>query len=502
MRTLLIYSNQSRELVPAPPVGLSYVATATRAAGHEVKLLDLAFAQNLLEELAAGIRAFKPEVIGLSIRNIDNVISQRFDSPLKALLEQVAVIREHARTPEGKPVPLVLGGPAVSILAEKALSIFGADYAVVGEGEISFPMLLEALEKGAPLNRISGLCYSNEGKPVRNPTTLLSAFGPSGMQQWVTWKPYQRGGGTWPIQTKRGCPMKCIYCAYPLVEGKQCRLREAGDVVDEIERVMRDIGPRTFEFVDSTFNVPASHAKKICEEIIRRGVKATFTAMGVNPRDLPADLLPLMKRAGFNSVMITAEAGCDPMLKNYCKGFTMEEVNSCIELVKASGLKSMWFFMLGGPGETMDTCEETIRFVETRLTGRKFFTVFFTGIRILPDTALARQAIESGYISPETDFSEGVFYLSPQINEGRVLDRINKAIVSNPCIVHAADGNDSKQQDMLYAVLNALGVAPPYWRYIPEMLMFPPLRYLRDRYPSVTASVIAGASARAPDPSR
>jgi len=499
MRTLLIYSNQSRELVPAPPVGLSYVASATRAAGHEVKLLDLAFSQDLLGELAAGIRAFKPEVVGLSIRNIDNVISQSFNSPLKSLQEQVAVIRANAVNQDGKPVPLVLGGPAVSILAERALGVFGADYAVVGEGEAAFPMLLDAIDKGSPLTGISGLCYNLEGRSVRNPTTLLADFAHSGMQQWIKWEPYQRGGGTWAIQTKRGCPMNCTYCAYPLVEGKNCRMRDPGDVVDEIEQVMRDVRPRTFEFVDSTFNIPASHAKRVCEEILRRGVKANFTAMGVNPRDVPADLFPLMKRAGFNSVMITAEAGCDPMLKNYCKGFRMQEVDSCLELVKASGLKSMWFFMLGGPGETMDTCEETIRFAETRLTGRKFFTVFFTGIRILPDTALARQAVGSGYIPSETDFSEGVFYLSPEISEHRVISRINQAILCNPCIVHAADGNDSKQQDLLYKVLNAFGVAPPYWRYIPEMLMFPPLRYLRDKYPSVPTSAGNGTKEREQD---
>jgi radical SAM superfamily enzyme YgiQ (UPF0313 family) len=487
MRILLIYSNQSRELVPAPPVGLSYVASATRAAGHEVKLLDLAFAEDLMEELTSGIKAFKPDVVGLSIRNIDNVIHQRFDSPLQSLLEQIAVIRAYARTPDGKPVPLVLGGPAISILAEKALAVFGADYAIVGEGEIAFPMLLEALEIGAPLTGVSGLCYSKAGQSVRNRTALMPAFAHSGMQQWVSWKHYQRGGGTWPIQTKRGCPMSCIYCAYPLVEGKRCRLRDPGEVVNEIEQVLRDVGPRTFEFVDSTFNIPASHAIRICEEIIRRGVKASFTAMGINLRDVPADLFSLMKRAGFNSMMITAEAGCDSMLENLSKGYTMQEVNSCLDLAAASGLKSMWFFMLGGPGETMATCEETIRFAETRLTGRQFLSVFFTGIRLLPDTALARQAVEAGYIPPETDLSKGIFYLSPEIDEQRIIDRINQAIFRNPCIVHAAEGSTTGQQSLLYGGLHAMGVAPPYWRFLPEMLSFPPLRYLRGRNPSVRA---------------
>jgi radical SAM superfamily enzyme YgiQ (UPF0313 family) len=486
MRILLIYSNQSRELVPAPPVGLSYVATAAHEAGHEVKLLDLAFAANLLESLARGIDEFKPDLVGLSIRNIDNVISQRFVSPLKSLQDQVGVIRAHARTSTGAPVPLVLGGPAVSILAEKSLAVFGADYAIVGEGEAAFPQLLAALERGTSLSNISGLCYHRNGIPVRNPIALLSDFASSGMQQWINWKPYQQGGGTWPIQTKRGCPMSCIYCAYPLVEGKNCRMRDPGDVVDEITQVLREVRPHTIEFVDSTFNVPASHAMQICEEIIRRGIKSNFTAMGINPRDVPSELFPLMKRAGFNSMMITPEAGCARMLKNYGKGFTMQEVNACLEQAAASGMKSMWFFMLGGPGETMESCEETIRFAEQRLQGRQFLNVFFTGIRILPDTALARHAIKGGYISPDTDFSQGVFYLSPQIDEQQLINRINLAIVRNPSVVHAADGSATRQQAILYRTLSALNIAPPYWRFIPDMLMFPPLRYLRNLSPSQT----------------
>ena len=311
MRVLLVYSNQSRELVPAPPVGLSYVASATETAGHQVKLLDLAFADDIPGKIAQAIEAFAPEVVGLSIRNIDNVIHQRFDSPLQLLQAQIAVIREKARTADGQPVPLVLGGPAISILAEKVLPLFGADYAIVGEGEAVFPALLAALAKGASPARLPGLCYWQDGVAKRNPSTLLPGFVDSGMQQWIDWAPYQHAGGTWPIQTKRGCPMHCVYCAYPLVEGRRFRQREPKEVVDEIEQVLRQHRPRTFEFVDSTFNLPASHSIAICEEIIRRGVKAQFTAMGVNPLDVPPELFPLMKRASFNSVMITPEAAND-----------------------------------------------------------------------------------------------------------------------------------------------------------------------------------------------
>ncbi|HEX6735412.1 MAG TPA: cobalamin-dependent protein [Azonexus sp.] len=487
MRVLLLYSNQSRELVPAPPVGLSYVASAAEAAGHEVRLLDLAFSTDLLAELAQAITAFAPEVVGLSVRNIDNVIQQRFDSPLLALQQQVAVIRDTARTADGRPVPLVLGGPAISILAERTLDVFGADYAVVGEGEAAFPALLGHIAAGTLPQRIPGVCYRRDGVAVRNPSELIAGFADSGMQRWIDWRRYEHEGGTWPIQTKRGCPMSCVYCAYPLVEGRRFRQREPGEVVDEIARVLRDVGPRTFEFVDSTFNLPARHAIAICEEILRRGVKAKFTAMGINPLDVPAELFPLMKRAGFNSMMITPEAACDAMLDNLGKGFSMQHVNRCLDLARTSGLKSMWFFMLGGPGETMATCEESIRFAQTRLTGWQFTSVFFTGIRILPGTVLARQAIERGYLAPDTDFANGVFYLSPEIDEAAVLARVHEAVTRNPSIVQAAEGGTSATQHALYRTLRLFGVAPPYWRFLPTMLSFPPLHYLRSRYPSVVA---------------
>ncbi|HEY5763024.1 MAG TPA: radical SAM protein [Rhodocyclaceae bacterium] len=495
MRVLLIYSNQSRELVPAPPVGVSYVASASEAAGHSTRLLDLAFSRDVAADIRTAIRALRPEVVGLSIRNIDNLVQQRFESPQAALLAQIAVIRREARRADGTPVPLVLGGPAVSVLGEAAITIFDADFAVIGEGETSFPQLLSALEAGdsAALAAVEGLCWRREGEVVVNPVGRLGQFAGSGMERWVDWDAYQRQGGTWPIQTKRGCPMRCSYCSYPLIEGRRGRLREPAEVVDEIERVLREtscnggVRPRTFEFVDSTFNVPASHAIAICEEIIRRRVGTSFTAMGINPRDVPPELFPIMKRAGFNSVMITPESASPAMLENYVKGFTMAEVEQTLQHVRAAKLKSMWFFMLGGPGETMETCEESIAFARDRLRSRYFFTVFFTGIRVLPGTLLARQAIERGHLDPAADLSGGVFYLSPAVDEQRVIDRINAAIVRNPAIVHAAEGG-SRSQPPLYRALNALRVAPPYWRFLPEFLGFPPLHFLRSRNPSIRAA--------------
>src|SRR3990172_1941295 len=149
---------------------------------------------------------------------------------------------------------------------------------------------------------MAGLCCRGGGTVRCTPPVLLERFGASGMQAWIDWPAYERAGGTWTVQTKRGCPLTCTYCAYPAIEGRVCRRRSAEEVVDEIERVMARIGPRTFEIVDSTFNVPAEHAEGICREIIRRGLKINLTAMGVNPLGVSGTLFALMRRAGFNSM--------------------------------------------------------------------------------------------------------------------------------------------------------------------------------------------------------
>jgi radical SAM superfamily enzyme YgiQ (UPF0313 family) len=263
------------------------------------------------------------------------------------------------------------------------------------------------------------------------------------------------------------------------------RRRTPQAVADEIEHVMATAGPRTFEFVDSTFNVPESHAIAICEEIIRRKLKVNLTAMGVNPLNTSKELFALMKRAGFNSMMITPEAANETMLTSLKKGFTMEHVRRTARLARESGISSTWFFMLGGPGETRDTVEETVSFVERELTWGKCLSIFMTGIRILPGTDLARSAAAEGYLKPDTDLAKPVFYFSPHVSESWMLSRINRAVGLHPNIVHAAEEGGSTYERLFNRTLHFLGVAPPYWRFLPTFLRIPPLPMLRRRYPAV-----------------
>ncbi|MEK7304222.1 MAG: cobalamin-dependent protein, partial [Pseudomonadota bacterium] len=259
MRVLLVYSNRTRDLILAPPIGLSYVASATHRAGHTVRFLDLLTVPDPDAALDTVLHEFAPDVVGISVRNIDNVVCQRLQSHLGELARFISTIRRAT----GGRVPIVLGGPAISILGSAVLAHVDADYAVRGEGEITFPALLAALAAGRNPGSIPGVCARDAGRAHDSLPTRLPTFGASGMQDWIDWKKYARHGGTFAIQTKRGCPMSCSYCSYPDIEGQKLRRRDPVDVVDEIEAVQRTLAPRAFEFVDSTFNLPESHALAI-----------------------------------------------------------------------------------------------------------------------------------------------------------------------------------------------------------------------------------------------
>ena len=479
LRVLLVYSNRSLDLLPAPPIGLSYVATAASHAGHEIAFLDLFPEEHPHEALRHALHQHRPDVVGISVRNIDSVVHQRLSKHLGELNDLITLIRGESRA------RIVLGGPAISILGSATFSRLDADVAVLGEGEIAFPEVLATIEHNRPLGGINGICFREGEKIITNRPVLLNRFGASGMERWINWPAYERRGGTWTIQSKRGCPLHCSYCAYPAIEGLGWRRRPAGEVVDEIEHVLHEVRPRAFEFVDSTFNVPLDNALAICEEIIRRGLKVNLTAMGINPLTASDTLFSLMKRAGFNSMMITPEAANDTILRNLNKGFTMVHVHRTVQAARKSGMNSTWFFLLGGPGETRETVEETVSFVEQHLNWKNCLSIFMTGIRILPGTDIARQATEEGYLSAQSDLAEPHFYFSPHVSEELMLNRINRAVARHPNIVHAAEEGGSSFERLFQQVLYLLGVAPPYWRFLPAFLRFLPLHALRRRYPSV-----------------
>jgi radical SAM superfamily enzyme YgiQ (UPF0313 family) len=475
MKVLFVYSNNVRDFLPAPPIGLSYVASNTVDAGHTVQFLDLLRTKGKIRRLKSLLNKFTPDVVAFSVRNIDNVLHQRLITHLDHISSYVAVVRKESSA------QIVIGGSAISILGKQALEVINADYAVTGEGESVFIDLLEKLSQNLEPSLPGVYCKKQLGDFPINSKKCLQ-FRASGMECWVKWKPYERAGATWPIQSRRGCPHQCTYCPYPLIEGRKLRWREIGEVVDEIEKVSRTVGPRCFEFVDSVFNEPENYACSLCEEIIRRKLKVNLTTMGINVKYLSSTLLSLMRQAGFNSLMITPESGSDIVLERMKKGFTKEEVIKSAELLRQHGIPAMWFFMLGAPGETEDTVHETMELVKSHLNYKSALNLFTTGIRILPGTELAQQAIIDGVLKPDDDLSQSHFYFSPKTTEQWLLQQVDQLVAECPSVVHAAqDPSVRPIGRFIFYLLHIAGISPPYWRFFSRFLFVPQVHRARTR---------------------
>jgi Radical SAM superfamily/B12 binding domain len=467
MRVLLVNTNRKADLMAAPPIGLCYVATAARNAGHEVRVLDLCFSgRRAAKNLRASVSSFAPEVLGLSVRNVDNVNMLRPVSYLPEVRELVAQVRRLSAA------PVVLGGSGTSLMPEAVLRYVSADAIIVSDGEVSFLRLLDALVSGRSWAGIPGVGLMQNGRFHMTPPDFPPfRFEAPDVGHWVDMKPYERLGGTYNVQTKRGCPHRCIYCTYnSSLEGHRIRKRDPQEVVDEIEEAVLKYRPRTVEFVDSVFNDPPEHTCMILEEIVRRPWKADFTAMGVQPLHLGREMLSLMWQAGFRSFMITPESASDTMLASYRKGFCREHVIQAAEALAQTRFSVWWCFLLGGPQETHATLQETLDFCREYLrlkrgTARHVAQLFF-GVRLYPGTPLWWSALREGIIAPDADPIQPLWYVSPELNMPHALEQMEAAAAACPEIMLGYDEGYLVLSSLAAGLCRLLRQQPPYWRLV------------------------------------
>ncbi len=468
MRVLLINANRKTDLLAAAPLGLCYVASATEKAGHDVRVLDLCFTgRRARRALHEAIAAFSPQAIGLSVRNIDNANMLHPISYLPELLGIVGHIRGVTQ------VPLILGGSGATLCPEGMLYLLKADFVVVSDGEESFVRLLDALERGEDPGAIPGVGFARGDQFHLTPTRRISfQTGNPDLGRWIDLDPYWRVGSSYNVQSKRGCAHQCTYCTYgQTLEGNALRLRAPVDVVDEIEEALSKHDPPMFEFVDSVFNEPIDHCVEILEEILRRPWKANFTTMGTSPRGLDEHYLDLLWRAGFRSFMITPESASDTMLENYRKGFARQEVVAAAQQISKTRFAAWWFFMIGGPGETNETLQESIDFVLQLLAANggtaAHVAHFFVGVRMYPGTQLWELGREEGFIPPEADPLQPLWYLSEGLDLVRAIEQLTEAASRCPLIYLGSDERVLGLSGWLVPVLRFLRLPGPYWQHFP-----------------------------------
>ncbi len=461
MKILLISANREKHPWPIPPIGACYIASNLERSGFDVQLLDILFAENPSLAITEKIQQFMPDLVCVSIRNIDNVDQQSPCFYLTGVKEEVIDPVKRVTS-----APLVIGGAAGSIMPVRIMEFLGGEYAVCGEGEETLVQFVRHLELNYDVSSICGLLYRKNGGITGNHVERiedLDGLALPRVYSWVDWKKYRFNYAPYPVQTKRGCALSCSYCVYNRIEGHHYRLRDPQRIVDEIEDIVGNCKPQVIEFTDSTFNIPLEHALEICREIIRRKIKVSFNTMGINPGSVTEELVTLMKEANFMEVSCTPESGSERMLKALGKNFTLKHIERAARLLSNAGIPVVWYFLFGGPGEDESTVRETFSFIEENIVKRDL--VFITsGIRVLPGSPICTVARETGQLPDNTDILRPVWFQPKKISMETMLYLINREVIKHGNYINLQDNTDeSMLATTLKSVYSFLGLKEPVW---------------------------------------
>jgi len=404
---LFISANQLKEPYPVYPLGISYLVSYLEEHLPDLKILLFDFNKNDYSELVQLIKKEHPKYIGVSFRNIDDVnfyAKNSYIAHYKAIVDLVKV---------NSKATIIIGGPGYSIFPIEMYNLLQPDFGIYGEGEISLYKLINILENNKNnFEDVPRLIYKKDNK------TIFNQKGNSTLQPKTSYNKeltdyYWQNSGMLNIQTKRGCPYNCIYCTYPLIEGKNVRTHNPEILVENIEKYLYENNVDYFFFTDSLFNLKNKFNYKFAELILRKNIKFKWGAY-FNFKNLPEDLLVLLKRAGLTHIEFGTDSLCDITLNSYRKPFTFEEILNTSDICNKLDIDFAHFLILGGYGETKGTLKET--FENSKKIG---LTVFFTfvGMRIYPNTELYKIAINEGKIQPTDDLLLPKYYVTEEYNE-------------------------------------------------------------------------------------
>jgi len=400
-RVFLISSNTTTDPYPVYPLGMAVVAGALQTAGHQVQQHDPLAQGESVPQMLQQIKEFAPDLLAISLRNIDNVDSFSGEDGwyLQKIKSFIAEIRQEVR------VPIVVGGPALTILPEEIAEYLVVDHAIIGEGERSLPQLVDDLTAGKEVPQII-----QRSQPLPGDEFSTPLFD----QELVSF--YLEQSGMVNLQTKRGCPHRCSYCSYPHLEGYHFRFRNPQLVVDELEQLKLEHGVERVFFTDSVFNDPRKEYLKLVEEMLNRDLDIQWSAF-FRPQGLDRQELALMKRAGLYALELGTDAASDQTLVGLDKRLRFADIFAVNQACLEEQLPAAHFVMFGGPDED-DTSVSAGLHNMAQLGQSVVFA--FSGIRIHPDAPLHQRAIADGIVTAETSLLKPIYYFSPLLDRKKM----------------------------------------------------------------------------------
>jgi radical SAM superfamily enzyme YgiQ (UPF0313 family) len=455
MKVLLISANTLTEPYPVYPLGLDYVAAAI-SDRHEVQIADMNTLKGY-DALLAGRSSgsvwpkdlSEADVIGISIRNIDNTDSTDPKGFINAQRELIQKIRSFSSA------LIVLGGSGFTIFPEELMNVLDANYGIIGEGE-RLSLLLDALENQKDATAIPGVITRHHRKPV--PLPWNRGFHRNFNKDYSRFEFYLKNGGMLNLQTKRGCSLNCIYCTYPHIEGSAQRLIDPAEVADTALQ-LQAAGAKYLFITDSTFNTDYAHTLNVARAFKNAGVSIPWGAFFM-PSKMPDGYFRVLCDAGLTHVEFGTESLSNPVLTSYRKPYKSRHVYAAHQAAIDAGLHVAHYFLLGGPGETADTLEETLSGIH-HLHKSVFF--FFCGMRIYPHTKLYDIAAEEGQITWSQSILEPVFYHSPAIGTEQIIRMVKARAEGHSNWIIGSGGEETA---CIVSRLHKRGHTGPLWELL------------------------------------
>ena len=371
-----------------PTLGIGYIAAVLLKNDFEVEIIDCYLKNYTFDQVGELIKKDKPNAIGITstIVNID-------DS-----LKMAEYIKK-----EFPKIILVVGGPQLTADIKGTFKNSSFDFGIYGEGEYAALELFQNLRsKKNNFDSILNLVW-RKGKEiiinaVRPYIANLDELPQPARHLYPHINKYHPVPASYkrlPVGqmiTSRGCPNQCIFCDRS-VFGNKYRAHSADYVLNEIEGLIKDYGAREIRFMDDTFSLIPERVEEICQGILDRKLDITWSCLTRVDRVNP-DILKKMKRAGCWQVIYGLETGDSEVLKRVKKGTTLEQAEKAVKWSKEAGLETRATFILGLPGENVETIKRTVNFAKKLdLDVVNFFTVV-----LYPGNELCKIAEKEGKI--------------------------------------------------------------------------------------------------------
>jgi radical SAM superfamily enzyme YgiQ (UPF0313 family) len=403
-----LYGKEALQKIPA--IDIAYAAALIRNQGIDLQVLDCLGSNWEIGELLLYLQDHPSDLIAIRTSTPTFI----WDMQVSKLIKTIT------------GASIVIFGSHVQIFPEETIQYQFVDGVILGEPEFT---LLEIVAKGMN-SGIEGLWYKTDDQIIRNQPRklienldslpfpawdLMPYFGYEGTKLMRNIKPFVT------VLSSRGCPHSCTYCPYPVTQGRSLRARSAKNVVDELEWLVNILGIKSILFRDPEFALYRDRVVGICQGIIDRNINIAWRCE-TRLKDLDEELISLMSKAGCIGINMGIESGDDEVLKNVKRRLIpLNQAKLIVNACKKYKIESFCFFILGLPGETVESAQRTIDYA----LKLKADFIQFTVSTPYPGTELRTWAEKNGYIE-NSSLNKITGYNASMRNENLSVEDIQK----------------------------------------------------------------------------